>query len=43
MAAFYQAVKRMAGQSRDLRHQELAVLGDPPKLAAQQPAASDTN
>lgn len=37
MTAFYAAVKRMAGQSRDLRHQELAALGEPPRLASQQP------
>jgi predicted aminopeptidase len=37
MTAFYAAVKRMAGWSRDLRHQELAALGEPPRLASQQP------
>lgn len=42
MSAFYTAVKRMAGQSRDLRHQELLVLGEPPRLASQQPEASMT-
>ena len=42
MTSFYAAVKRMAGQSRDLRHQELAVLGEPPQLASQQPVGSMT-
>ena len=27
----------MAGESRDLRHHELVALGEPPRLAAQQP------
>jgi hypothetical protein len=35
-------VKRMAGQSRDLRHQELVALGEPPRLASQQPDANVT-
>ena len=42
MTAFYAAVKRMAGQSRDLRHLELAALGEPPRLASQQPDAGVT-
>ena len=42
MSAFYTTVKRMAGQSRDLRHQELLVLGEPPRLASQQPETSMT-
>jgi predicted aminopeptidase len=42
MSAFYTTVKRMAGQSRDLRHQELLVLGEPPRLASQRPETSMT-
>jgi predicted aminopeptidase len=42
MGAFYAAVKRMAGQNRDLRHQELVALGEPPRLASQQPTDSMT-
>lgn len=42
MSAFYAAVRRMAGQDRDLRHQELAALGEPPRLASQQPGGSMT-
>ena len=42
MTAFYAAVKRMAGESRDLRHHELVALGEPPRLAAQQPDAGLT-
>ena len=42
MSAFYATVKRMAGQSRDLRHQELLVLGEPPRLASQQPETGMT-
>jgi hypothetical protein len=32
----------MAGESRDLRHHELVALGEPPRLAAQEPAGSPT-
>jgi predicted aminopeptidase len=42
MTAFYAAVKRMAEQGRELRHQELLALGEPPRLASQQTDASVT-
>lgn len=42
LSAFYAAVKRMAGQDRDVRHQELLALGEPPRLASQQPETSVT-
>jgi predicted aminopeptidase len=39
MPAFYDAVKRLAAEGADLRHQQLAELGEPPRLASHESGA----
>ena len=39
LTGFYAAVKRMAAEGRDLRHQQLVELGEPPRLASHEPEA----
>jgi predicted aminopeptidase len=36
MPAFYATVKRMAAESKEERHQQLAALGEPARLAQDQ-------
>ena len=40
LPGFYAAVRRMAGEGKSLRHQQLAELGTPPRLAAHESGAS---
>ncbi len=40
MADFYATVKRMASEERDVRHQQLAALGEPPRLASHESGAA---